>query len=128
MMNTKFTFKLILELLKNEKLYAKISKCEFWLQEVQFPGHVVDQDGIHVDPSKVESVKNWKTSKGKGRVESPTDDEFFSTKWKAFGRDTHDLGSFGEETDEITDLHQDSPRSIAYKTWRRRRRHKEKPS
>ncbi|GJW35586.1 putative reverse transcriptase domain-containing protein [Tanacetum coccineum] len=48
-------------LLKKEKLYAKFSKCEFWLQEVQFLGHVVNRDGIHVDPSKVESVKNWKT-------------------------------------------------------------------
>ncbi|GJR67933.1 hypothetical protein Tco_0013998 [Tanacetum coccineum] len=47
-------------------------------------------------------------------------DEVFST-WMAFGGNTHDLGSFGEETDEITDLHQDSPRSIAYITWRRRR-------
>ncbi|GJX45569.1 putative reverse transcriptase domain-containing protein [Tanacetum coccineum] len=53
--------KLILELLKENKLYAKFSKCEFWLQEVQFLGHVVNRDGIHMDPSKVESVKNWKT-------------------------------------------------------------------
>ncbi|GJW93391.1 putative reverse transcriptase domain-containing protein [Tanacetum coccineum] len=53
--------KAILDLLKKEKLYAKFSKCEFWLQEVQFLGHVVNRDGIHVDPSKVESVKNWKT-------------------------------------------------------------------
>ncbi|GJW23686.1 putative reverse transcriptase domain-containing protein [Tanacetum coccineum] len=53
--------KTILDLLKGEKLYAKFSKCEFWLKEVQFLGHVVNQDGIHVDPSKVESVKNWKT-------------------------------------------------------------------
>ncbi|GJU17380.1 putative reverse transcriptase domain-containing protein [Tanacetum coccineum] len=59
--------KTILELLKKEKLYAKFSKCEFWLQEVQFLGHVVNKDGIHVDPSKVESVKNWET------LESPTD-------------------------------------------------------
>ncbi|GKD90865.1 putative reverse transcriptase domain-containing protein [Tanacetum coccineum] len=51
--------KMILDLLKKEKLYAKFSKCEFWLQEVQFLGHVVNRDGIHVDPSKVESVKNW---------------------------------------------------------------------
>ncbi|GJZ41194.1 putative reverse transcriptase domain-containing protein, partial [Tanacetum coccineum] len=49
------------DLLKKEKLYAKFSKCEFWLQEVQFLGHVVNYDGIHVDPSKVESAKNWKT-------------------------------------------------------------------
>nr|GEX55727.1 putative reverse transcriptase domain-containing protein [Tanacetum cinerariifolium] len=53
--------KLVLELLKEEKLYAKFSKCEFWLQEVHFLGHVVNQSGIHVDPSKIEVVKNWKT-------------------------------------------------------------------
>ncbi|GJS82934.1 putative reverse transcriptase domain-containing protein [Tanacetum coccineum] len=43
--------RLVLELLKKEELYAKFSKCEFWLQEVQFLGHVVNQNGIHVDPS-----------------------------------------------------------------------------
>ncbi|GJW88127.1 putative reverse transcriptase domain-containing protein [Tanacetum coccineum] len=45
---------LVLELLRKEKLYAKFSKCEFWLQEVHFLGHVVNQNGIHVDPSKIE--------------------------------------------------------------------------
>nr|GEV73129.1 hypothetical protein [Tanacetum cinerariifolium] len=59
--------KIILDLLKEEKLYAKFSKGEFWLKEVQFLGHVVNREGIHVDPSKVESVKNWKTP------ESPTE-------------------------------------------------------
>ncbi|GKE34685.1 putative reverse transcriptase domain-containing protein [Tanacetum coccineum] len=51
---------LVLELLRKEKLYAKFSKCEFWLQEVHFLGHVVNQNGIHVDPSKIEasSVKD----------------------------------------------------------------------
>ncbi|GKD19870.1 putative reverse transcriptase domain-containing protein [Tanacetum coccineum] len=48
--------KTILDLLKEEKLFAKFSKCEFWLKEVQFLGHVVNRDGIHVDPSKVESI------------------------------------------------------------------------
>ncbi|GKA90450.1 putative reverse transcriptase domain-containing protein [Tanacetum coccineum] len=43
--------RLVLELLKKEKLYAKFSKCEFWLQEVHFLGHVVNQNGIHVDPN-----------------------------------------------------------------------------
>ncbi|GKB11010.1 hypothetical protein Tco_0844933 [Tanacetum coccineum] len=52
--------KLVSELLKKERLYAKFSKCEFWLQEVHFLGHVVNHDGIHVDPSKIEAVKNWK--------------------------------------------------------------------
>ncbi|GKA66262.1 putative reverse transcriptase domain-containing protein [Tanacetum coccineum] len=52
--------RLVLELLKKEKLYAKFSKCEFWLKEVQFLGHVINGNGIHVDPSKIEAVKNWK--------------------------------------------------------------------
>nr|GFA41150.1 putative reverse transcriptase domain-containing protein [Tanacetum cinerariifolium] len=46
--------KTILDLLKKEKLYAKFSKCEFWLKEVHFLGHVVNRDGIHVDHSKKE--------------------------------------------------------------------------
>ena len=50
--------RLILELLKNEQLYAKFSKCEFWIREVQFLGHVVNEKGIHVDPSKIEAIKN----------------------------------------------------------------------
>ncbi|GJX49965.1 putative reverse transcriptase domain-containing protein [Tanacetum coccineum] len=45
--------KLILELLKKEELYAKFSKCEFWLSKVQFLGHVIDSEGIHVDPAKI---------------------------------------------------------------------------
>ncbi|GKG08059.1 hypothetical protein Tco_0333891, partial [Tanacetum coccineum] len=48
--------------------------------------------------------------------------------WMAFGGNTRDLGSFGEETDEITDLHQDSPRSIILRALRWRRRHKATPS
>ncbi|GJY28471.1 putative reverse transcriptase domain-containing protein [Tanacetum coccineum] len=52
--------KLVLELLKKERLYAKFSKCEFWLQEVHFLGHVVNHNGIHIDPSKIKAVKNWK--------------------------------------------------------------------
>ncbi|KAI3712422.1 hypothetical protein L1987_70978 [Smallanthus sonchifolius] len=55
--------RLILELLKKEQLYAKFSKCEFWLKEVQFLGHIVNDKGIHVDPAKIEAVKNWSTPK-----------------------------------------------------------------
>ncbi|GKA14736.1 putative reverse transcriptase domain-containing protein [Tanacetum coccineum] len=51
--------KTILELLKEEKLYAKFSKCEFWIPKVQFLGHVIDSRGIHVDPAKIESIKDW---------------------------------------------------------------------
>ncbi|KAJ0591942.1 putative nucleotidyltransferase, Ribonuclease H [Helianthus annuus] len=53
----------ILELLKKEKLHTKFSKCEFWLREVQFLGHVVNGNGIHVDPAKIEAIKNWETPK-----------------------------------------------------------------
>ncbi|GJX19009.1 putative reverse transcriptase domain-containing protein [Tanacetum coccineum] len=46
--------RLMLDLLRKDKLYAKFSKCEFWLQELHFLGHVVNHDGIHVDPNRVE--------------------------------------------------------------------------
>ncbi|GJW75226.1 putative reverse transcriptase domain-containing protein [Tanacetum coccineum] len=55
--------KLVLEPLKKEKLFAKFSKCDFWVQEVHFLGHVVNRNGIHVDPSKIDAVKNWKAPK-----------------------------------------------------------------
>ncbi|KAJ9536144.1 LOW QUALITY PROTEIN: hypothetical protein OSB04_un000677 [Centaurea solstitialis] len=55
--------RLILELLKAEKLYAKFSKCEFWIREVHFLGHVVNKEGIHVDPARVEAVKKWEAPK-----------------------------------------------------------------
>ncbi|KAD6454677.1 hypothetical protein E3N88_09383 [Mikania micrantha] len=55
--------RMILELLKEEKLYAKFSRCEFWLREVQFLGHVVNSEGIHVDPAKIEAIKEWDTPK-----------------------------------------------------------------
>nr|GFB37056.1 putative reverse transcriptase domain-containing protein [Tanacetum cinerariifolium] len=55
--------KLILELLKREKLYAKFSKCDFWIPKVQFLGHVIDSRGIHVDPAKFESIKDWASPK-----------------------------------------------------------------
>ncbi|GJY59589.1 putative reverse transcriptase domain-containing protein [Tanacetum coccineum] len=51
------------QLLKKEELYAKFSKCEFWLSKVQFLGHVIDNEGIHVDPAKIESIKDWASPK-----------------------------------------------------------------
>ncbi|KAD4385642.1 hypothetical protein E3N88_25811 [Mikania micrantha] len=59
--------KLILEILRKEHLYAKFSKCEFWLKEVQFLGHIFNEKGVHVDTAKIEAVKNWNTRK------TPTD-------------------------------------------------------
>ncbi|GJY33718.1 reverse transcriptase domain-containing protein [Tanacetum coccineum] len=55
--------KLILKLLKKEELYAKFSKCEFWIPKVQFLGHVIDSKGIHMDPVKIESIKDWASPK-----------------------------------------------------------------
>ncbi|KAA0035438.1 pol protein [Cucumis melo var. makuwa] len=49
----------VLETLRANKLYAKISKCEFWLKKVSFLGHVVSSDGISVDPTKIEAVTSW---------------------------------------------------------------------
>ncbi|GJT16972.1 putative reverse transcriptase domain-containing protein [Tanacetum coccineum] len=55
--------KLILELLEKEQLYAKFSKCEFCIPKVPFLGHVIDSQGIHVDPAKIESIKDWASLK-----------------------------------------------------------------
>ena len=51
--------RMVLEMLRKKKLYAKFSKCEFWLDSVSFLGHVVSKEGVMVDPSKIETVKNW---------------------------------------------------------------------
>ncbi|GJW75904.1 putative reverse transcriptase domain-containing protein [Tanacetum coccineum] len=76
--------KLILELLKKEELYAKFSRCEFWIPKVQFLGHVIDSQGIHVDPTKIESIKDWASPK------SPTEIQFFSLAGY-YQRSTKDL-------------------------------------
>ncbi|GJV79283.1 putative reverse transcriptase domain-containing protein [Tanacetum coccineum] len=51
--------RIILELLRKDKLYAKFSKCDFWIHIVQFLGHLINSQGLHVDPAKIEAVKNW---------------------------------------------------------------------
>ena len=51
--------RIVLEVLREKRLYAKFSKCEFWLYSVSFLGHVVSKDGVMVDPSKIEAVKNF---------------------------------------------------------------------
>ncbi|GKD39833.1 putative nucleotidyltransferase, ribonuclease H, partial [Tanacetum coccineum] len=62
--------RLVLELLEKEKLYAKFTKCEFWPREVQFVGHVINGNVIHVDPSKIEAVKDWKSPRTPSKVRS----------------------------------------------------------
>ncbi|GKC35720.1 putative reverse transcriptase domain-containing protein [Tanacetum coccineum] len=51
--------KIIPKLLKKKQLYAKFSKCDFWLEHVQFLGHVIKSEGVHVDHAKIEAIKNW---------------------------------------------------------------------
>jgi hypothetical protein len=52
--------RLVLQRLRDHKLYAKLSKCEFWLKQVAFLGHVISNGGISMDPSKVQDVLSWK--------------------------------------------------------------------
>nr|GEZ14168.1 hypothetical protein [Tanacetum cinerariifolium] len=60
--------RIILELLPKEKLYAKFLKCEFWLDSVKFLGHVINSQGVHVDPTKVEVIKSWTALKSPTEV------------------------------------------------------------
>ena len=50
--------KIVLQTLREKKLYAKLNKCDFWLKEVSFLGHIVSAEGIRVDPIKIEAVVN----------------------------------------------------------------------
>jgi hypothetical protein len=50
----------VLQRLRDHQLYAKLFKCEFWLKEIKFLGHTISQDGISVDPEKVQEVMDWK--------------------------------------------------------------------
>ena len=52
--------KIVLHTLREKKLYGKLSKCDFWLKEVSFLGHIVSEEGIRVDPTKIKTVVNWK--------------------------------------------------------------------
>jgi hypothetical protein len=51
--------RIVLQILRDRKLFAKLKKCEFWMDRVVFLGHVISRDGITVDPSKIEAVVNW---------------------------------------------------------------------
>ena len=62
--------RLVLEKLREHQLYAKFSKCEFWLKEVGFLGHVISGEGIAVDPTKVQSVTEWLAPTSVGEIRS----------------------------------------------------------
>ena len=52
--------RIVLQTLRDKQLYVKFSKCEFWLEEVVFLGHVISAEGVYVDPKKIEAILNWK--------------------------------------------------------------------
>jgi hypothetical protein len=62
--------RLVLQRLRDNKLYAKLSKCEFWLKQVALLGHIVSKGGISVDPSKVQDVLSWKTPTSVSDIQS----------------------------------------------------------
>ena len=62
--------KIVLQTLREKKIYAKLSKCEFWLKEVSFLGHIVSSEGIRVDPTKIEGVVKWKPPRNVTEVRS----------------------------------------------------------
>ena len=60
----------VLETLRMEMFYAKFSKCDFWFREVHFLGHILNQEGILVDPAKIESVMSWEVPKNASEIHS----------------------------------------------------------
>jgi hypothetical protein len=61
---------IVLQRLREHKLYAKFSKCDFWLKEVQFLGYIISEGGISVYPSKIQDVLNWKTPEFVSEIQS----------------------------------------------------------
>ncbi|KAL5579093.1 hypothetical protein UlMin_011535 [Ulmus minor] len=53
--------RMVLQTLREKKLFAKFKKCEFWLENVSFLGHIISKEGIAVDPGKIEAIKSWPT-------------------------------------------------------------------
>ena len=62
--------RVVLQILRDHQLYAKFSKCEFWLTEVRFLGHVVLASGVSVDPKKVEAIMSWERPKSVFEIRS----------------------------------------------------------
>jgi hypothetical protein len=63
-------FRLALQKLRENRLYAKLSKCEFWMKQVAFLGHIISKGGISVDPSKVQDVLSWNAPTSVGDIQS----------------------------------------------------------
>ena len=65
-----YHMRIVLQLLRDHQLYAKFSKCEFWLTEVRFLGHVLSTSGVSVDPEKFEAVMSWERPKSVFEIRS----------------------------------------------------------
>ena len=65
-----YPLRIVLQLLRDHQLYAKLSKCEFWLTEVKFLGHVVSASGVSIDLEKVKAVMTWERSKSVFKIRS----------------------------------------------------------
>ena len=65
-----YHLRIVLQLLRDHQLYAKFSKCEFWLTTVRFLGHVVSASGVSVDPDKVEALMSWEKPKSIFKIRS----------------------------------------------------------
>jgi hypothetical protein len=62
--------RLVLQKLRENQIYAKLNKCEFWLNEVSFLGHIISEGGISVDPSKVNDLLSWNTPQSVSDIRS----------------------------------------------------------
>ena len=62
--------RIVIQALRDNQLYAKFSKCEFWLTKVKFLGHVVSASGVSVDPEKVEAIMSWERPKSVFKIRS----------------------------------------------------------
>ena len=59
-----------LQLLRDNQLYAKFRKCDSWLEQIAFLGHIISKDGLAVDPSKVEAIVSWQGPKNVAKIRS----------------------------------------------------------
>jgi hypothetical protein len=62
--------RIVLQKLREHRLYAKLSKCEFWMKQVAFLGHIISKGGISVDPSKIQDVLGWNAPTSVGDIQS----------------------------------------------------------
>ena len=60
----------VLQILRERQLYAKFSKCEFWMEEIAFLGHIISKDGVKPDPSKIQAVMEWEAPRNVTEIRS----------------------------------------------------------